>query len=162
MLCSSHRSNGSLCYFCNHLLEGPISTCYHCSRSFHYGCAHTFIDCPCCSLPSDFLHSHNIKKHRNFYNILARQRIVVNLLFIIINLPYCRIAAFSIDMLLKSFVLYDVFMDNKIISSTGMNCTNTIELSTFVIVFLLLVPPLIFLYKDSHYVTTFLLRIIYL
>ena len=77
-LCSSHRSNGSLCSLCNHLLEGTLSTCYHCSRSFHYRCVHTIFNCPSCSLPSDFLHSHNIQQHRNFYNILVRRDIHVS------------------------------------------------------------------------------------
>ena len=74
-LCASHRANGQLCYLCNHLLEGALSTCFHCSRSFHYGCVNAAFNCPSCSDPSDFLHSHNINSHRNLYNILARLRI---------------------------------------------------------------------------------------
>ena len=45
-LCSSHRSNGSLCNHYNYLLDRPISTCFHCSRSFHFGCLHAMFNCP--------------------------------------------------------------------------------------------------------------------
>lgn len=72
-LCSSHRTNGSICCFCKHLLEGPISTCFQCSLSFHYVCVQDKFYCPHCSSPCDFLQSHNINNHRNLYNILSRR-----------------------------------------------------------------------------------------
>ena len=74
-LCKSHRMNRSLCSFCDNLLDGVISTCFHCSRSFHFQCIHAINNCPSCTMPTDFVHLHNIHNHRNHYNVLSRLKI---------------------------------------------------------------------------------------